>query len=105
MRRIMLEAFVLKSILYVYQSARWNQRKIAPKIYQNILKFLFILFGLKQPPYSVISPHSVWKIYWQPFWQILIYLLLFGETNVFFLISWFWKSGYFLLKMKFIFKN
>jgi len=31
MTRFMLEAFVSKSILYVYQNARWNQRKIAPK--------------------------------------------------------------------------
>jgi len=33
--RTMLEAFVSKSILHVYQNARWNQRKIAPKIIQN----------------------------------------------------------------------
>jgi len=36
MTRSMLEAFVSKSILYVHQNARWNQRKIAPKIKQNI---------------------------------------------------------------------
>jgi hypothetical protein len=62
MTRIMLEAFVLESILYVYQNAKWNERKFAPKIYQNVLKRVF-LFGLKQPPYYVISPHGVWKFY------------------------------------------
>ncbi len=36
MTRIMLDAFVSKSILYVYQNARWNRRKTIPKIYQNI---------------------------------------------------------------------
>jgi hypothetical protein len=36
LRRIMLEAFVLKSILYVYQNTKWNQRKITPKLYKNI---------------------------------------------------------------------
>jgi len=36
MTRIMLEAFVLKSILYVYQHARWNQRKTTP---QKLLKY------------------------------------------------------------------
>jgi hypothetical protein len=35
MKRIMLDAFVSKSILYVYQNARWNQGKIVPKIYQK----------------------------------------------------------------------
>jgi kynurenine formamidase len=33
---IMLEAFVLKLILYVYQNTRWNQRKTTPKIYQML---------------------------------------------------------------------
>jgi hypothetical protein len=28
--------FISKSILYVYQNAKWNQRKSVPKIYQNI---------------------------------------------------------------------
>jgi hypothetical protein len=28
----------IKSILYVYQNARWNQRKPTPKIYQNMPK-------------------------------------------------------------------
>jgi hypothetical protein len=36
--KIMFEAFVSKSILYVYQNARWNQWKTTPKIYQNIPK-------------------------------------------------------------------
>jgi hypothetical protein len=30
----MLEAFVSKSILYIYQNAKWNQRKIAPRYTQ-----------------------------------------------------------------------
>jgi hypothetical protein len=32
----MLEAFVSKSILYVYQNAKWNQRKIDYKIIQDV---------------------------------------------------------------------
>jgi hypothetical protein len=32
----MLAAFVSKSMLYVYQNIKWNQRKTTPKIYQNI---------------------------------------------------------------------
>jgi hypothetical protein len=34
---IMLHAFVSKSILYVYQNVRWNQRKHASKIILNVL--------------------------------------------------------------------
>jgi hypothetical protein len=34
----MLETFVSESILHVYQNVKWNQRKIAPKIIQNVLK-------------------------------------------------------------------
>jgi hypothetical protein len=52
MTRIMLEAFVLKLILYVYQNSRWNQRKTIPKIYPKNSTF----FGLKRPPLSVFSP-------------------------------------------------
>jgi len=33
MTRIMLETFVSKSILYVYQNAKWSFKKIATKIY------------------------------------------------------------------------
>jgi hypothetical protein len=33
MKIIMLKAFISRIILYFYQNARWNQRKIAPKIY------------------------------------------------------------------------
>jgi hypothetical protein len=39
MTRNMLEAFVLKSILYVYQNVKCNQRKIASKIYPKIIHF------------------------------------------------------------------
>jgi hypothetical protein len=53
MIKIMLEAFVLKSILYVYQNARWILRN-APKIYQNKPQKVF--FCLKQPLCSVLSP-------------------------------------------------
>jgi len=35
--KIMLQAFVPKSILHVYKKSKWNQRKIAPKIIQNVL--------------------------------------------------------------------
>jgi len=49
MTRIMLEAFVSKSILYVYQNARWNQRKIAPQIYQNIPPKKYIFLRKKAP--------------------------------------------------------
>jgi hypothetical protein len=36
----LLQAFVSKSIFYVYQNARWNQRKIAPKLYPKKIHFL-----------------------------------------------------------------
>jgi len=36
----LLQAFVSKSILYIYQNARWNQRKIAPKLYPKKVHFL-----------------------------------------------------------------
>jgi hypothetical protein len=36
--KIVLEAFVSKSILFVYQNAKWNQRNPTPKIILNILK-------------------------------------------------------------------
>jgi hypothetical protein len=32
MTRIMLEVFVSKFILYVYQNARWNENTTTPKI-------------------------------------------------------------------------
>jgi hypothetical protein len=37
--------FISKSILYVYQNVKWNQRKSVPKIYQNIppKKYIFLL--------------------------------------------------------------
>jgi hypothetical protein len=36
--KIVLEAFVSKSILFVYQNTKWNQRNPTPKIILNILK-------------------------------------------------------------------
>ncbi len=39
----MLEAFVSKSILYVYQNARKNQRKNAPKKYKMYPKKVHFL--------------------------------------------------------------
>jgi hypothetical protein len=54
MTKTMLEAFVSKSILYVYQNARWNQRKIDP---QNIpQKMCIFLPKMPPPPPSVFSP-------------------------------------------------
>jgi hypothetical protein len=41
MTRIMLEAFVSKSILYVYQNVEWNQGKNAPKYTPK--KYIFLL--------------------------------------------------------------
>jgi hypothetical protein len=38
MTRIMLEDFVLKSILYVYWNVRWNQSKTTLGIIQNVPK-------------------------------------------------------------------
>ncbi len=52
MTRIMLEAFVLKLILYVYQNNRWNQRKTTPKIYPKRIHFL----GSKWPPIVCFHP-------------------------------------------------
>jgi hypothetical protein len=52
MTRIMLKALVSKSNLYVYQNARWNQRKNAPKIYPP----KSTLSCLKLPPHNVLSP-------------------------------------------------
>jgi hypothetical protein len=49
MTRIMLEDFISKIILYVYQNARWIQRKIAPKIYQNIPKKEYIFLPKMAP--------------------------------------------------------
>jgi hypothetical protein len=42
----MLEAFVSKFILYVYKNAKWNQRKIDPKIIQNMPQ-IYLFFLLK----------------------------------------------------------
>jgi hypothetical protein len=39
--KIMLEAFLLKFILYVYQNVRWNQITTAPKIYPKIVLFFW----------------------------------------------------------------
>jgi hypothetical protein len=36
----LLQPFVSRSILYVYQNARWNQRKISPKLYPKKIYFL-----------------------------------------------------------------
>ncbi len=55
MTRIMLEAFVLKLILYVYQNSKWNLKKTTPNIYQNIPK-KSTLFWSKMSPHSVLSP-------------------------------------------------
>jgi len=58
----MLEAFVSKSILYVYQNVRWNQIKIVPKIYQNIPpKKKFIAWS--GPPLCGGPFNTNWKNY------------------------------------------
>jgi hypothetical protein len=57
----MLEAIVSKFILYVYQNARWNQRKHAPKIIQNVPKKEYIFLLKVGPPHSVFSPTSSWR--------------------------------------------
>jgi hypothetical protein len=59
-KNILLEAFVLKSILYVYQNARSNQRKNVPKIYPKNKTF----FLPKATPCNVLSPTP----YYTPFW-------------------------------------
>jgi hypothetical protein len=58
--RIMLEAFVSNFILYVYQNAKWNQRKIAPQIIQNIPQIYFIC--LAQSGLLVLCFHHVLKL-------------------------------------------
>jgi hypothetical protein len=59
MTRIMLEAFVLKFILYVYQNVRWNFLKKLPPKYTQIYPKITHFFGLKRPPCSVLSPLSL----------------------------------------------
>jgi hypothetical protein len=52
MTRIMLYTFVSKTILCFYQNTRWNQRRLAPKIYPK--KSTFFLLKTTLP--SVFSP-------------------------------------------------
>jgi hypothetical protein len=59
-KKIMLEAFVSTFILHVYQNVRWNQRKIDPKIIQNLLK-TNAFSCLKWTPHKVISPITFTK--------------------------------------------
>jgi hypothetical protein len=60
----MLEAFVSKSILNVYQNARWNQRKIAPKIIQNGTKKNIFLHKAPPPPHP--PPMGIVLLLWSP---------------------------------------
>jgi hypothetical protein len=47
-----------KFILYAYQNARWNQRKNAPKILQNVPQILFFLPKANPPsPPLVVCLH------------------------------------------------
>jgi hypothetical protein len=55
MTRMMLEDFVSKSILYIYQNTRWNQRKTTPKIYLQKSTFSC----LKRPP---VMCFQSWKV-------------------------------------------
>jgi len=61
----MLEVFISKSILYVYQNVKWNQIKIGPKIYPQKNTFSC----LKWPSYNVFSPedHNLWRIEHPPY--------------------------------------
>jgi hypothetical protein len=61
MTRIMLYTFVSKTILFIYQNTRWNQRRLAPKIYQNIPKKEYIFFDLKQP--YLVCFHPLFQIF------------------------------------------
>ncbi len=62
----MLEACLSKSIVYVYQNARCNQRKNAPKIYQNN-----IYIGLKWSPIVCFHLHQIWDFSnWSNIWTI-----------------------------------
>lgn len=45
--------------IHFYQNARWDQRKIAPKIIQNVLKQNAFSNCLKWPPHSLLSPKRV----------------------------------------------
>jgi hypothetical protein len=58
----MLETFVSKLILYVYQNARWNQRKISLKIIQNILEKKHILLPNKVPWYCAFNLQPLFPI-------------------------------------------
>jgi hypothetical protein len=61
----MLEAFVSKSIVYVYQKARWIFFQNYPKIIQNVPKKKYI-FLLKVSPHNVLSPHKEKNNCWSP---------------------------------------
>ncbi len=54
----MLQAFVSKSISYVYQNLRWNLKKTIPKIILNVQKNVLFLPKAPSPPtQSVFSTH------------------------------------------------
>jgi hypothetical protein len=56
MKIIMLEAFLLKSILYVIKMVDEIKEKLPPKYTQNE----YIFFCLKWPPRSVLSLEGDW---------------------------------------------
>jgi hypothetical protein len=50
-----------KSTLYIFQNARWNERKTTFKIYQNYTQKEY-MFLPKATPHNVLSPLIFWKI-------------------------------------------